>query len=184
MEFPQKIRWSSHKRYYSFIFKHYQNMNLEWFCAWSILLHDQLNQTKYLFQIKDGRIQYRFDCGSGVGAAKISETHINDGEWHVVEVDARLNHARINLDGRYSAEDTAPGSHVVLNLSDKDIYFGAQVDEREPGYTDIRNGFQGCLSEIKIRRESLPYVGTNNVATVQKFANVEFKCENLQEKGK
>jgi len=72
-------------------------------------------------------LQYRFNCGSGEGQARIDEISISDGNWHTIVVERFGQIARILVDGRYAAEGGAPGTSAVLNLESSHIFFGAEV---------------------------------------------------------
>ena len=130
----------------------------------------------FIEQIEDNLVQYRFDCGSGAGIVRVSGHFVNDGRWHSIKVERRGQHAEVLLDGKYSAESSAPGTNDVLNLESHDVYFGAQVENHALGYTDIRKGFEGCMKQIKVGGVVLPYIQSNSVATLQKFESIEFDC--------
>ncbi len=80
-------------------------------------------------QIEDGVIQYRFDCGSGEGLARVDKMPVNDGYWHSIRLERVSRQVRIIIDKVYVAEGTAPGTNDVMNLNSNDVYFGAQVRE-------------------------------------------------------
>lgn len=127
------------------------------------------------YQIENGLVKYRFECGSGEGLVIIPK-YISDGQWHKIVVDRRGKNAEILLDDEYSAQATAPGTNDVLNLHDKDVYFGAQVNLGPNNQRDVINGFDGCMEDIKIYNIHLPINGSNSVATEQSFEKVEFYC--------
>ena len=58
-----------------------------------------------------------------------------------------------------------------------DVYFGAEVDTGGIGFEDVRKGFEGCMKAIKIGGKPLPYSGSSEVGTLQKFEKVEFHCK-------
>ena len=121
-------------------------------------------------------VQYRFDCGSGQGLVTIPNL-VSDGEWHIIMVERHGNKAEIFLDGQYSAITIAPGRNDELNLDTLDVYFGAEVEMYTSGYMDVRNGFFGCMEDIRIYNVRLPVSGNNAVALTQKFEKVEFSCK-------
>ncbi len=51
------------------------------------------------------------------------------------------------------------------------------MDTAAIGFEDIRNGFEGCMKDIKIQGTTLPYSGSSEVGTLQKFEKVEFHCK-------
>ena len=76
----------------------------------------------------DGMLQYRFDCGSGPGLVRLDSLRIDDGLWHNVLVDRRGNQAEIQLDGKFSAHASAPGTNDVLNLDTNVVFVGSESD--------------------------------------------------------
>ena len=69
--------------------------------------------------------------------------------------------------------------HLQINpfTCSHDVYFGAEVDTGGMGFEDVRKGFEGCMKAIKIGGKSLPYSGSSEVGTLQKFEKVEFHCK-------
>ena len=57
------------------------------------------------------------------------------------------------------------------------MYFGAEVDTGGIGFEDVRKGFEGCMKAIRIGGKALPYSGSSEVGTLQKFEKVEFHCK-------
>ena len=69
-----------------------------------------------LFQMVNGAVQYRFDCGSGEGLVRVDSIRINDGQWHRITVERRGRTAEVTIDDKASAESSAPGTNDLLNL--------------------------------------------------------------------
>ena len=69
-----------------------------------------------LFQMVNGAVQYRFDCGSGEGLVRVDSIRINDGQWHRITVERRGRTAEVTIDDKASTESTAPGTNDLLNL--------------------------------------------------------------------
>ncbi|XP_052280093.1 protocadherin Fat 1-like isoform X4 [Dreissena polymorpha] len=132
-----------------------------------------------ILELKNGMVQYRFDCGSGEGLVLLPN-HISDGKWHTIMVERYGNSAEVFLDGQYSAITTAPGKNDVLNLDNSDVYFGAEVETYSNGYIDVRKGFRGCIEDIRIHNVRLPVSGSNAVALSQQFEQVEFSCRDSE----
>lgn len=124
-----------------------------------------------LFQIINGLITYRFDCGSGEGKLQLEKIKVNDGNWHEVRVERRGKTAELLFDNRLRVGGKSLGPHEVLNLDGNDIYFGAEVrtnfdiDRKYKDYLeDIRMGFVGCMDDIQIDGVSLPLHVSGNTA--------------------
>ena len=127
-------------------------------------------------QLIDGRVQYRFDCGSGEGLARADSIQINDGYWHSVAVERTSRHVKIIIDGKYIGEGSAPGTNDVLNLDSNDVFFGAEVRMLAHEYEDTQHGFVGCMHHVKLDGVELPLTGSASVAVLQNYRDIEFHC--------
>ena len=123
-----------------------------------------------------GLLQYRFDCGSGQGVARLDGININDGYWHAIVVERLGKNAKIIVDGMHTARGSAPGTNDVLNLDSADVFFGAEVITMADGRKDISMGFIGCIRDIIIDGVKLPLAGGSSVAQFKNTHNVEFHC--------
>ncbi|KAL1023572.1 hypothetical protein UPYG_G00042580 [Umbra pygmaea] len=115
-----------------------------------------------ILEIVNGRLQYKFDCGSGPGVVSIQGTQVNDGTWHTVTLEVDGNYAKLVLDLVHTASGTAPGTLRTLNL-DNSIYFGGHVRQhasssagRHGRSLPITNGLRGCVEAIMLNGQELP----------------------------
>lgn len=131
----------------------------------------------YCFQMVDGMVQYRFDCGSGEGFVRANTIRVNDGNWHYIIVERRGSTAKIIVDNKFEAKGSAPGTNDVLNLDSNDVYFGAEVENVAHSSSDIREGYEGCIRNLKMSGVRLPYTGSSSIGTLLKFEAVEFHCK-------
>lgn len=94
----------------------------------------------------NGRLQLRFDFGSGAGVVNLDWARVDDGKWHHVAIMRQGNHATLILDqGRHRAWNKSPGKMRILNLDDNAIYFGAKV-VKSKSRRDLNNrGEKNCL---------------------------------------
>lgn len=110
-------------------------------------------------QIVNGRLQYKFDCGSGPGLVSVHSAQVNDGEWHSVTLEVDGNYATLVLDRVHAASGTAPGNLRNLNL-DNIIYFGGHVRQhatpRLGRSLPVTNGLRGCIEAITLNNQELP----------------------------
>ncbi|XP_038610870.1 protocadherin Fat 1 [Tachyglossus aculeatus] len=114
-----------------------------------------------ILEVHHGRLQYRFDCGSGPGIVSVQSAQLDDGQWHAVSLDVAGNHARLVLDRVHSASGTAPGSLKTLNL-DHHVYLGGHIHSTgpRPGRTpQPGGGFRGCLDSVMLNGQELPPPG-------------------------
>uniref|UniRef100_A0A4W5NWP6 FAT atypical cadherin 1a n=1 Tax=Hucho hucho TaxID=62062 RepID=A0A4W5NWP6_9TELE len=115
-----------------------------------------------ILEIVNGRLQYKFDCGSGPGIVSVHSTQVNDGVWHTVTLEVDGNYAKLVLDRVHAASGTAPGTLRTLNL-DNSVYFGGHV-RQHPSSTagrhghslPVTNGLRGCVEAIVLNGQELP----------------------------
>ncbi|XP_069023029.1 protocadherin Fat 1a isoform X2 [Embiotoca jacksoni] len=114
-----------------------------------------------ILEIVNGRLQYKFDCGSGPGLVSVHSAQVNDGEWHSVSLEVDGNYAKLVLDRVHAASGTAPGTLRTLNLDDR-IYFGGHVRQhaaaaaRHGRSLPVTNGLRGCMEAIALNGQELP----------------------------
>ncbi|XP_051939689.1 protocadherin Fat 1a isoform X3 [Hippocampus zosterae] len=114
-----------------------------------------------ILEIVNGRLQYKFDCGSGSGLVSVHSATVNDGEWHSVSLEVDGNYAKLVLDRVHAAWGTAPGTLRTLNL-DNSVYFGGHVRQNAASAArlgrnlPVANGFRGCMEAIALNGQELP----------------------------
>ncbi|XP_041711685.2 protocadherin Fat 1a isoform X3 [Coregonus clupeaformis] len=115
-----------------------------------------------ILEIVNGRLQYKFDCGSGPGIVSVHSTQVNDGDWHTVTLEVDGNYAKLVLDRVHAASGTAPGTLRTLNL-DNSVYFGGHVRQhasstagRHGRSLPVTNGLRGCVEAIVLNGKELP----------------------------
>ncbi|XP_037830702.1 protocadherin Fat 1a isoform X5 [Kryptolebias marmoratus] len=112
-----------------------------------------------ILEIVNGRLQYKFDCGSGPGLVSVHSAQVNDGEWHSVSLEVDGNYAKLVLDRVHAASGTAPGTLRTLNL-DNTIYFGGYVRQhgspRLGRSLPVTNGLRGCMEAMALNGQELP----------------------------
>ncbi|XP_076001621.1 protocadherin Fat 1a isoform X2 [Genypterus blacodes] len=112
-----------------------------------------------ILEIVNGRLQYKFDCGSGPGLVSVHSAQVSDGEWHSISLEVDGNYAKLVLDRVHAASGTAPGTLRTLNL-DNNIYFGGHVRQHAPARhgrsLPVTNGLRGCMEAIELNGQELP----------------------------
>uniref|UniRef100_A0A4W3J9S8 FAT atypical cadherin 1b n=1 Tax=Callorhinchus milii TaxID=7868 RepID=A0A4W3J9S8_CALMI len=111
-----------------------------------------------ILEINNGKLQYKFDCGSGPGTVSVQSSQINDGQWHSISLEVDGNYARLVLDRLHTAAGTAPGTLRTLNL-DNFLYFGGHVRQQNTKHgrsLQVSNGFRGCLDSVLLNGQALP----------------------------
>ncbi|XP_066515899.1 protocadherin Fat 1a isoform X2 [Hoplias malabaricus] len=100
-----------------------------------------------ILEIVNGRLQYKFDCGSGPGVVSVHSPLVSDGEWHSVALEVDGNYARLVLDGVHAASGKAPGNLRTLNL-DSSVFLGGRGGRTA--------GLRGCLGAVVLNGRQLP----------------------------
>ncbi|XP_076869832.1 protocadherin Fat 1a isoform X3 [Brachyhypopomus gauderio] len=140
-----------------------------------------------ILEIVNGRLQYKFDCGSGPGVVSVHSPLVSDGEWHSVALEVDGNHARLLLDGTHAASGRAPGTLRTLNL-DTSVFFGGQV--RAAGAAGgggvmggasrppVTGGLRGCLSGVVLNGRELPLGPSANGerSVLEELVGAELGC--------
>uniref|UniRef100_A0A8I6ADX6 FAT atypical cadherin 1 n=1 Tax=Rattus norvegicus TaxID=10116 RepID=A0A8I6ADX6_RAT len=111
-----------------------------------------------ILEIHTGRLQYKFDCGSGPGIVSVQSIQVNDGQWHAVSLEVEGNYAKLVLDEVHTASGTAPGALKTLNL-DNYVIFGGHLRQQGTKHgrnTQVANGFRGCMDSIYLNGQELP----------------------------
>ncbi|XP_042697901.2 protocadherin Fat 1 isoform X7 [Chrysemys picta bellii] len=132
-----------------------------------------------ILEIHHGRLQYKFDCGSGPGIVSVQSIQINDGHWHSVSLEVDGNYARLVLDRVHTASGTAPGTLRTLNL-DNYVFFGGHVRQqgtRHGRSPQVSNGFRGCMDSIVLNGQELPLNSKpRNYAHMEESVDVSPGC--------
>uniref|UniRef100_A0A8C3R498 FAT atypical cadherin 1 n=1 Tax=Cyanoderma ruficeps TaxID=181631 RepID=A0A8C3R498_9PASS len=132
-------------------------MRLRTYSAHAVVMYAR--GTDYsILEIHHGRLQYKFDCGSGPGIVSVQSTQINDGQWHSISLEVDGNYARLVLDRVHTASGTAPGTLRTLNL-DNHVFFGGHIRQqgtRHGRSPQVSNGFRGCMDSIVLNGQELP----------------------------
>uniref|UniRef100_A0AAY3ZWT0 FAT atypical cadherin 1 n=1 Tax=Denticeps clupeoides TaxID=299321 RepID=A0AAY3ZWT0_9TELE len=133
-----------------------------------------------ILEIVNGRLQYKFDCGSGPGIVLVQSTQVNDGEWHSVSLEVDGNYAKLVLDQVHAASGTAPGTLRTLNL-DSNMFFGGHVRQHNARHgrsLPITNGLRGCIEAIVFNGRELPLQAHDRAphAVLEELVDVASGC--------
>ena len=138
-----------------------------------------------ILEVYKNKLRYRFNFGSGEGIVLLSESKINDGNWHTIALQRLGNSARLTVDRKHKAHGSAPGINDALNLeggTGKNIYFGAEVFQ---DVDEQNKGFIGCLDNIRLDDIALPLhaKAKSRIAKLVRINNVDFNCGPLTSPG-
>jgi laminin alpha 3/5 len=114
------------------------------------------DQNSYLsIELKDGRILYQFDLGSGAAQLFTREfddngrkLKFNDGEWHQLETRRIDRNGKVTVDGVDLATGKSPGLQKKLTINNY-IHVGGYKGEHK--YADVTSiPFLGCIKDLQL----------------------------------
>ena len=109
--------------------------------------------------IKDGKLVYGFNCGSGAAFTQ-SEDAYNDGQWHKAVFSRVGSEGNLKVDGNLVGELDAFGNTKNIEVENT-FYLGnvrAELLELEIVQRNLQNvltGFVGCLRELRLRGKAI-----------------------------
>ncbi|XP_068134762.1 protocadherin Fat 1 isoform X2 [Hyperolius riggenbachi] len=153
-------------------------MKLRTFSAHAVVMYAR--GTDYsILEIQGGKLQYKFDCGSGPGIVSVQSIHVNDGLWHTVSLEVDGNFARLVLDRVHTASGTAPGTLRTLNL-DNYVFFGGHIRQQGAKHgrsPQVSNGFRGCMDSVFLNGQELPlHSKFKNSAFIEESVDITTGC--------
>ncbi|XP_075466227.1 protocadherin Fat 1 isoform X4 [Ascaphus truei] len=132
-----------------------------------------------ILEINGGKLQYKFDCGSGPGIVSVQSIHVNDGHWHTVSLEVDGNYARLVLDRVHTASGTAPGTLRTLNL-DNHVFFGGHMRQQGSKHgrnPQVSNGFRGCMDSVVLNGQELPLNSKSKIyAHIEEAVDISPGC--------
>ena len=106
--------------------------------------------------MKDGKLVYGFNCGSGEAFAE-SDSTFNDGQWHTATFSRTGNRGSLKVDDELAGEVTAFGSTKNIEV-DPTFYLGNVPQDLKDKNIVVKNlkgvttGFVGCLKDLYLTR--------------------------------
>uniref|UniRef100_A0A673JPD3 Protocadherin Fat 1-like n=1 Tax=Sinocyclocheilus rhinocerous TaxID=307959 RepID=A0A673JPD3_9TELE len=104
-----------------------------------------------------GRLQFQLDCGWGLATVSVHSVLVNDGQWHMAELEVKGNYARLILDQLHSASSIAPGPLHCLNLGDQVVLGGhaQHLGSRLRRNLPVSDSLQGCMDSVLFNGQRL-----------------------------
>ncbi|KAB7505675.1 Fat-like cadherin-related tumor suppressor-like protein [Armadillidium nasatum] len=133
-----------------------------------------------ILEIRDGYVQYRWDCGSGEGLVRASNLRVNDDKWHFINITQHGKVSKLVVDDS-TTSGAAPGVHDILNMEQGNLYVGAKVTSYAgTSASVIEYGFVGCLDLLILDGFNLPTdvttISPSGKFSLKRLANVELNC--------
>ena len=108
--------------------------------------------------IKEGRVEFRFDTGSGPAIIR-SRSEVSLDTWHVVRVTRKLRDGHLQLDDEEPVSGESPGTTRGLNI--KTSFYFAGWDHEEVAmskHVGTEQGFEGCIGLIILDGKKINFV--------------------------
>ncbi|BFG05280.1 pikachurin [Drosophila madeirensis] len=102
--------------------------------------------------IEKGYLHFRYDLGSGEVDIRFNGTKVSDGLWHRVRAIRNSQEGYLEVDGRKTSTQRAPGKLRQLN-TDTGLYVGGMPDVAYFTHRRYYSGIVGCISEIVVAGE-------------------------------
>ncbi|KAK2708492.1 hypothetical protein QYM36_014189 [Artemia franciscana] len=107
--------------------------------------------------LRDGKIHYSFNCGSGAGHLA-SPLDYADGDWHMVTFSREAQNGTLIVDGDLVAEGMSRGNTRSINI-DPPFFVGGispeAVDFAKGNMKGLDVGFVGCLRDFRMNDRPL-----------------------------
>ncbi|KZC04676.1 Laminin subunit alpha, partial [Dufourea novaeangliae] len=112
---------------------------------------DPDNQNLIAVYVSDGKLHYKFDCGTGP-ALLVSEKKINDNQFHLVIFKRRGSYGELMVDEEPPVTGYSQGDTETMNVSPPFYVGGVQQDASGKVYNMIGTNqtFSGCLGNFMV----------------------------------
>ena len=113
---------------------------------------DEKNSDFIALFVKNGKLVYGFNCGSGPVYIE-SNINVNDDNWHFAEFSRNSNYGKLYVDGTLQSESMADGPAKNIEVTET-FHLGGLPEELLDNPVIRRNlrnvltGFVGCLKEM------------------------------------
>ncbi|XP_026842464.1 pikachurin [Drosophila persimilis] len=114
--------------------------------------------------IEKGYLHFRYDLGSGEVDILFNGTKVSDGLWHRVRAIRNSQEGYLEVDGRKTSTQRAPGKLRQLN-TDTGLYVGGMPDVAYFTHRRYYSGIVGCISEIVLAGEMKLNFDPNTLGT-------------------
>ncbi|CAH1774180.1 unnamed protein product, partial [Owenia fusiformis] len=99
--------------------------------------------------VKDGKIEFRFDSGSGPAVIR-NETPLVTGQWFKVTAERNEQDGSLSIDDGVAVKGQSPGGTRGLNLRTHLYIGGVNLDTLPHSSIEVTSGIDGCISELTV----------------------------------
>ncbi|XP_017881365.1 laminin subunit alpha [Ceratina calcarata] len=134
---------------------------------------DLANQSLIAVYVNDGKLHYKFDCGSGP-ALLVSRTEINDDDWHIAIFKRKGNYGELIVDEDDAVTGFSQGLMETMNVSPPFYVGGVPQDMSSKVLSMIETNqtFNGCLGNFMVNGQPVGEPSIN-VGVIQCSKQVE-----------
>jgi hypothetical protein len=145
------------------------------------------NRAQYVYlEIANGRLQFRYDIGSGETLLSLDHVSINDGKWHFVKAERYGKEATIYVDDGEGHKTNhtfgLPNGAKEMDVDRDSIFLGAKVVQvKVSGYEISRDYHDSCMMDVRFDDKPLPYTPQEereyeDIAIKMEAVNVKDGC--------
>ncbi|XP_064642804.1 basement membrane-specific heparan sulfate proteoglycan core protein-like isoform X7 [Lineus longissimus] len=103
--------------------------------------------------LRDGHVEFSYELGSGI-ASIVTRLKFSDGRFHKVKAERTGKHGKLSVDTEVDESGDSAGILQMLNTKGN-IYMGGVPDFKFMTAGRYRNGFHGCIKDIKFMEGSV-----------------------------
>ncbi|XP_056009495.1 basement membrane-specific heparan sulfate proteoglycan core protein-like isoform X3 [Ostrea edulis] len=103
--------------------------------------------------MKDNYLEFRYNTGSGPALMK-SKKKLISNEWVRITATKSGQEGSLVINNEDPVKGTSPGTYIGLDLRTKLYLGGMDPDKKVPDDVEVKEGFYGCIAELKINMQS------------------------------
>lgn len=113
--------------------------------------------------MEGGFLVYHINLGSGEESVSMPTMQLNDAEWHTFSVKRVALSLSLSLDNTNLTHNLS-STNLTLDIDATQVYAGGFPSAESDDV--MANTYTGCLEDIRIDRNILPTIGSNDFASV------------------
>ncbi|XP_077601111.1 pikachurin-like [Stigmatopora nigra] len=123
--------------------------------------------------LRDGYVEFRFDCGSG-GTILRSEEQVTMDSWHELRVSRTAKSGILQVDDQKAVEGFAEGGFTQINCSSALYIGGVPQYDKTKRTAGVLKPFTGTIQKLVLNDRTIPI--TSSSASGVNVANSEHPC--------
>ncbi|XP_014667487.1 PREDICTED: pikachurin-like [Priapulus caudatus] len=115
--------------------------------------HYDLTGDFFMIGLRAGKVEFRFDCGSGVGIIRAPKT-VTLGQWNTVHLRRKGVRAWLSVNDGEPIYGKALGSHACLSVQEK-LHLGGAADfSVVAARLEMSEGIVGCVRDLIVNNHA------------------------------